>query len=393
MFTIVMGALAAFAAMGALAMCRRWVPEWWARRSVKLIGLFFVLVPLLGLGGFVGGLETGSYGVYRISKIAIASAFTLAVPIFCAVVIAVGWLNLGRRRASRKSLDADSRAASRRRFLRAALVAPAASVGLSAAGLVEATLTPQLRDLEVPIEGLDARLDGFRILQVTDAHLGPFVGLDDIERLAETLADSPPDLIVITGDLADFLWMIGPALGILSQLKPRCGLFASMGNHEYHHPPQKLLEAFDKAGVPLLVSDGTTLAFGDAPIYLAAADDPDAAPGADTADFLERSVSAALDNWPSGVTSLLMSHRPPGFESAAKFGVDLTLAGHTHGYQLGVGGRSVGELFGEGHYPRGFYRKGKSQLYTSAGFGHWFPFRLGCAREAPVFTLRRTTSS
>ena len=99
-------------------------------------------------------------------------------------------------------------------------------------------------------------------------------------------------------------------------------------------------------------------------------------------------MTQALEDWPSDTMAVVMSHRPRGFDSAAKHRVPLTLAGHTHGYQMGLGGWSVGEVIGA-PYPRGFYRKGESHLYTSTGFGHWFPFRLGCPREAPVITLRR----
>ncbi|RKX73418.1 MAG: hypothetical protein DRP60_11930 [Spirochaetes bacterium] len=75
---------------------------------------------------------------------------------------------------------------------------------------------------------------------------------------------------------------------------------------------------------------------------------------------------------------------------AAELGVNLTLAGHTHGGQIGVGGRSFFDWVLPYKYLWGHYTKDNgSQLYTSAGIGHWFPFRLGCPAEAPVFVLRR----
>ena len=72
--------------------------------------------------------------------------------------------------------------------------------------------------------------------------------------------------------------------------------------------------------------------------------------------------------------------------------MNLTLSGHTHGGQIGLGGRSIFEyLGGPGQYLWGEYNSGSGKLYTSAGVGHWFPFRLGCPAEAPVLVLRSIT--
>jgi uncharacterized protein len=84
-----------------------------------------------------------------------------------------------------------------------------------------------------------------------------------------------------------------------------------------------------------------------------------------------------------------MSHRPDAFDHAAVRGIDLTLAGHTHGGQIGMFGRSVFESYWPERYLWGRYERNGSQLYTSAGVGHWFPFRLGCPPEAPVIELTR----
>jgi predicted MPP superfamily phosphohydrolase len=87
-----------------------------------------------------------------------------------------------------------------------------------------------------------------------------------------------------------------------------------------------------------------------------------------------------------GVFRLLLTHRPDAFDAAADCGFDLVLAGHTHGGQIGFGGRSLLDYPGY-PYPWGHYRKRTSQLNTSAGAGHWVPFRLGCPAEAPVVEL------
>ena len=67
----------------------------------------------------------------------------------------------------------------------------------------------------------------------------------------------------------------------------------------------------------------------------------------------------------------------------------MTLSGHTHGGQVAVAGRSVFEPLLPRSYLLGHYQAGESHLYTSAGLGHWLPFRLGCPCEGALITLRR----
>ena len=101
---------------------------------------------------------------------------------------------------------------------------------------------------------------------------------------------------------------------------------------------------------------------------------------------MEKAVSAS----PSDAFTVLLSHRSQALDYAAPLGgTDLILAGHTHGFQLGLAGRSFFEPFFPERYIWGHYEKGTTQLYTTAGVGHWLPFRFGCPPEAPIITLHR----
>ena len=111
--------------------------------------------------------------------------------------------------------------------------------------------------------------------------------------------------------------------------------------------------------------------------------------GAKNDEFFQKTIDETLTPVATGDTVVLMSHRPDAFDYAASKDVHLTLAGHTHGGQIGFMGRSVFETYSSGNYLWGEYTLGNSRLYTSAGAGHWFPFRLGCPTEAPVIELRR----
>ena len=104
---------------------------------------------------------------------------------------------------------------------------------------------------------------------------------------------------------------------------------------------------------------------------------------------MTETVNKAMADANGEAFKLLLSHRPRALDVAGPADIDLILAGHTHGGQLGYQGRSVFEDYLKNRYLWGRYSKGKTQLYTSSGVGHWMPFRLGCPPEAPIITLER----
>jgi predicted MPP superfamily phosphohydrolase len=95
--------------------------------------------------------------------------------------------------------------------------------------------------------------------------------------------------------------------------------------------------------------------------------------------------SACASHAPRNAFRVLLCHQPRGFVAAAAHDFHLTLSGHTHGGQVGLLGASALE----GTFLWGSYARGQSRLYTTSGFGHGFPFRLGCPTEAPLIVLAR----
>jgi hypothetical protein len=244
-------------------------------------------------------------------------------------------------------------------------------------------------------EGLHRDLDGLRILQLSDLHLGACAGLDDLARsLDEAMAAQRPDLIVVTGDLADDPELIPGALDLVMRAGARYGAVASLGNHEYLHGIHVTRPKFDASPVPLLVSAGRNVTIGRAHLFIGGADDPVHMHG-DIAGMLRPSIARAASHAaPNADFRLLLCHRPEGHGPAAEHGFDLTLSGHTHGGQLGLFGRSLLEKLRPGTGWWGTYaRRGRdgrpSRLYTTSGFGHWFPFRVGCPTEMPLLVLER----
>jgi hypothetical protein len=280
---------------------------------------------------------------------------------------------------------------SRRSFVTTAAAAiPAAAVGTAAFGVANSYSAVTFPEVPMRFANLPAALDGLRILQLSDIHLGYYVSLDDLDETIRAAAKMRPDLVLVTGDVADDLKVLPDALRMIDALKPRLGTFASLGNHEYYRGIGTVRRDFDAGPIPLLVNQGMSVKVGDTELFISAADDPARTRSRDNIGFLRSSIDAALNGAPSNAFHLLMSHRPEGFDVAADEGIHLTLSGHYHGgIQMGWNGRAIIQPFAPNKHFWGYYRKGDSQLYTTSGVGHWFPFRLNCPREAPVYVLRQ----
>jgi len=284
-------------------------------------------------------------------------------------------------------------AMSRRALLRFGSASmPVIAAGAGASGLVSARAAPTMPIVRMRFPGLHRDLEGLKILQLSDLHLGAYMTLDDLRTaLAAAKEKHRPDLIVLTGDLADDPSLIPEALRMVIASGARYGAIASLGNHEYLHGIHVTRPLYEKSPVPLLVSRGRSLRIGDATLYIGGSDDP-VHMGGDIAWMVTDSIERSIAGAPENAFKLLLCHRPEGHGPAAAAGYDLTLSGHTHGGQIGLFGRSLFEKLRPGIGWWGSYAKktasGKtSRLYTTSGFGHWFPFRFGCPTEMPIVVL------
>lgn len=321
------------------------------------VQLSWLLLPLFALGGV---------------------AMLFAAPVRRLVEV---WAR-GRERGAKSA-----RAGARREFLRQAVaVFPASAVAVGATALAGNDTT---KIVHIPLEfrDLPPALEGLRILHLSDLHLGLGRTASDLSRLLDGLRADPPELIVLTGDVADKLEELEAALELVTAFAPRLGVYAALGNHEYLNDIERMLPAYLHSSVHLLINQTASVPVGDATLFLAGVDDPvfSGAPR----PFFERTVAGCAAAAPATAFRLLLCHRPEGFEAAARNGFHLTLSGHTHGGQIGFLGRSIFEVVFGIPYLWGCYRRGDSRLYTTSGFGHWFPFRLSCPAEAPIITLKR----
>ena len=389
-------------------------PAWWQSRAVRTATFLAFGVLLGGLALWAFGTQVKNIPAIRLgagvsySGVLVLAPGVVVLP-FAALLDRVLIRFLARplvspapalvSAATPAGVDEPPRPAfalSRRAVIRAGTASlPAMAAMTGASGLATPWQRPRIPIIPMRFPGLHPDLVGLRILQLSDLHLGACAGLANLARsLDEAMAAQRPDLIVVTGDLADDPALIPGALDLVTRAGARYGAVASLGNHEYLHGIHVTRPKYEASAVPLLVSAGRTLTIGRARLFIGGADDPVHMHG-DIASMLRPSIRRAASHAPAHADlRLLLCHRPEGHGPAADLGFDLTLSGHTHGGQLGLFGRSLLEKLRPGTAWWGTYARRMSdgrpaRLYTTSGFGHWFPFRVGCPTEMPLLVLEQ----
>jgi hypothetical protein len=236
---------------------------------------------------------------------------------------------------------------------------------------------------EVRVPGLDPRLDGLRIAQLSDLHIGALTPKTWGLAWARAANERAPDLAVVTGDLVTSGTEFHPDVAeVVGALRARHGTFVSMGNHDYFGEGEPLISLMRARGATVLRNEGVEIEHQGAKLWLAGLDDT----------WTRRDdLARALRDRPAGVATLLLAHDPERFDQAAEAGVELVLSGHTHGGQIAVPflARFVGLANLAHRYRLGFYRRGPSTLYVHPGLGTTGPpFRLGVAPEVTILVLR-----
>jgi predicted MPP superfamily phosphohydrolase len=252
-----------------------------------------------------------------------------------------------------------------------------------------------VRQVDVRIAGLPAGLDGFRIANLADVHIGRFIDAEELNRGIKTINDQRVDLLVVTGDLIDDVSQLESSMQVLERSNSPNKIIAILGNHEEMGDLAKILSIYGqhKARISLLVNASTTITRGNAALRIVGVDYPmnpkggHMSPHPEQDTLMSAQANAVFEGLAAGETILALSHHPAFFPFAAAHGAQLTLASHTHGGQLRLFGRPFIDAY---PYLQGLYRRGDSYLDVSAGFGHWLPIRFGVPREIVIVTLHTT---
>lgn len=250
---------------------------------------------------------------------------------------------------------------------------------LSVVGIVQARC-PRVRHVRVPIHDLPPELEGYRIVQWSDVHVGPTIRRAFVESLVARTNALQPDAVAITGDLVDgYADDLRDEVRPMRDLQTRDGVFYVTGNHEYYWRASEWIPLLQSLGLDFLKNEHRVIARGNARLAIAGVTDP---VGRYTH---KQDPDRALAGIPADAVTVLLSHRPQTAEAASRLGAHLQLSGHTHGGQF-----FPFNLFIHKFQPiaKGLHRVGRTWLYVNRGTGYWGPpTRLAVGGEITVVTL------
>jgi uncharacterized protein len=343
-------------------------------------------------------------GITSIARLWLVASFLAFLAVISVELIE--WLSRSARfvMPSRASFDPARRAF----FGYAAYLAGSIPFLAAAWGFGGERLRYHIESVAVPLAGLPKSLDGLRIVQLSDIHIGAFMPQTEIRRAVEMANGLNPDLAVVTGDLISF---DGDPLEVciaeLSRLRAPLGIWGCNGNHElYAEVEGASQDLFERYGMELLRQRNKELQWRGGKLNLIGVDyQRERAPSGERSSMLEDIESLVR----SDIPNILLSHNPNTFPRAAALGIELSLAGHTHGGQIRV------EIVHRGWNPARFFTKFVAGLYSlplgggaaaigeraaqlgqkaaflyvNRGLGTFaMPVRLGVPPEITLITLR-----
>ncbi len=285
---------------------------------------------------------------------------------------------------------------------KSALIAGALPFTALSFGIISGAHDYRIRRKAIYIKGLPKAWDGVKVAQLSDIHSGSFWNRIAVEGGVDMLMREKPDLVFFTGDLVNNeASEVENYLPIFSKVKAPLGVYATLGNHDYgdykswssdkakEQNLELLKEAHAQMGWNLLTNENRTLWVDKEPLAVIGVENWGAGRFAKYGD-LEKACAGSRE-YPA---KILLSHDPSHWDAQVRTNyadIDLTLAGHTHGFQFGV------ELGGFQWSPAqymykqwaGLYQENAQQLYVNRGYGYLgYPGRIGIPPEITILELR-----
>ena len=348
-----------------------------AAAAAVLAAAAYTTVPIVAFARRGGGWRRYPTAAFRLGVVRPALYAQLLLPIAAAAgaLGLLGGLPFGRALAAGRW---------------AALAAAVGGAALLVAGWLGSRRL-RVREVEAHVPNLPPALDGLRVVQLSDLHVGPQTSRRFLARAAHAAAALRPDLVVLTGDLVDDRAEDAPVFArwvgeLQAAARPPLGMVAIPGNHDVYAGWPAVAESLGRlTALRVLVNDALVVRRGGAALAVVGTGDP-AGGGGPAGPNLERAFARV----PAGTPVLALAHNPALFAPLEAYGPALTLSGHTHWGQFALPGRgwSLASPFQE--FAMGGYQRGDALLYVHPGTGFWgVPFRLGAYPEVALVTLRR----
>jgi predicted MPP superfamily phosphohydrolase len=241
----------------------------------------------------------------------------------------------------------------------------------------------ELQHLNLDLPRLPSSFDGYRIVQISDLHIGTWLTAEKLAEAVEMVNRQEPDLIAITGDFVSYhpQEYLDGITSTLKKLSAKDAILAILGNHDHWTDAGMIHEHLADAGIDVLSNRIYSIHRGSSKLHIAGLDD----------HYVRKDrLDAILNQLPAGECSILLVHEPDFIEiSAATGAFDVQMSGHSHGGQIVL--PFIGPLYlprFARKYPSGLYRVKNTYLYTNRGLGTAeIQVRLNCPPEITVFNL------
>ena len=237
-----------------------------------------------------------------------------------------------------------------------------------------------LEKINIKIKRLPKKLDGFRLIHLSDIHHSPFTNLEHIIRTVKISNRLKPDMFVLTGDYVSHeTEYIEPVAKVLGELKSEFGTFACLGNHDHWTNPEMITNSFRAAGITMLINEGLRFEARGASFWLAGVDDHLVG---------KTDLPASLKGSYADEMKLVLAHNPVIFRQAVKEKVDLILSGHTHGGQVKIRDEEK-RILPRRKFTNGLHERKDTQIYITRGIGTVvLPIRYQCPPEISLIELQ-----
>lgn len=242
-----------------------------------------------------------------------------------------------------------------------------------------------LVEINIELDGLGWNFHNFRILNLTDIHLGQWINPEYLSELIDYVNTLNFDLITLTGDYFSYnIESYEKSLeDSLKKLKANYGKFGVLGNHDHWMSAEKIRKIFKNSGIIDLSNDVFTLKKEEDHLNIC---------GVDSYTVCADNLDKVIEKLPRDIPSILLAHEPDFAKESSQTGLfDLQISGHSHGGQFIIPKFETTPFRGPNStkYPVGLYKVREMTQYTSKGLGtNSFRIRINCKPEITIITLK-----
>ncbi|MGD9807099.1 MAG: metallophosphoesterase [Deferribacterales bacterium] len=351
-----------------------------SKKRFLLYGLLLYLMMYMAVAARIAIAKFGHGEIFLIFAWVGYVSIGVVSMLFCAAVVKV-LVNTGGYVATKTTPKFSP---SRRRFLSqtAGSAMSLAVLPMTGYGVYRAVGEPVIKEVPIVKDNIHSDLKGFRIVQLSDIHVGPTIGAETVKRVVRMTNDLEPDVVVITGDLVDgSAKYIADYVDPLKDLRAKYGVYFVTGNHEYYSGASSWIRKIESLGIKVLENSNDIISHKGAKLLMAGVPDMHS----DRFGFAKYDPAKAKETDEAYDFSVILSHRPEITREIAEHGYDLQLSGHTHGGQY-FPWTMVIYLFHE--FVKGLYKVKDTNVYVSQGTCYWGPpLRIGAESEITLLVL------